>query len=188
MSGTTPIAMSWMLDASTFINAVVVDRVMLMALLRSPLFFPEFVFRFELGINAREATRAAAAHAVDRKQIGVQQLTLADLDRLSQLAAPRKIGLGELACAIIAERTSGGVLCDDWRAKAWIEQHVAAACWDSIEGVLLQAAASGHVGELDLVDLQKTLETNRYHCRCDLRMEYLQRLILGARSTNRNIL
>ncbi len=177
MNGTTPIAISWMLDTSTFINAVVVDRVMLMASLRSPLFFPEFVFRFELGINARETTRAAAAHAVDRKQISVQQLTLADLDRLSQLAAPRRIGLGELACAIIAERLAGGVLCDDWHAKKWIEGRVTAKCWDSIEGVFLQAAASGHIGELDLVDLQRTLETNRYHCRCDLRLEHLQRLL-----------
>jgi hypothetical protein len=180
MSGISPITMSWMLDTSTFINAVVVDRVMLMALLRSPLFFPEFVFRFELGINARAATWAAAAHAVNRKQIGVQQLTLADLDRLSHLSAPRRIGMGELACAIIAERLAGGVLCDDWHAKKWIEGRVTAKCWDSIEGVFLEAAASGHIGELDLVDLQKTLETNRYHCRCDLRMEHLQRLLHGG--------
>ncbi|MGO8752188.1 MAG: hypothetical protein ACLQNE_40130 [Thermoguttaceae bacterium] len=180
MSSVLPPAMPWMLDSSTFIHAVIVDRVMLLASIRFPLSFPEFIFRFELGSDARPATRDAAAQAVGRKQIGVQQLTLADLDRLSQLAAPRRIGLGELACAIIAERLAGGVLCDDWHAKKWIEGRVTAKCWDSIEGVFLEAAASGHIGELDLVDLQKTLETNRYHCRCDLRLEHLQRLLHGG--------
>jgi hypothetical protein len=169
-----------MLDSSTFIHAIIVDRVMLLASLRSPLFFPEFVFRFELGASATEATRDAAAQAVGRKQIGVLQLTLVDLDRLSQVGAPRRIGLGELACAIIAERTAGGVLCDDWRAKRWIETRVVVRPWDSIEGVLLEAAARGHIGELDLVDSQRALEKSRYHCRCDLRLEHLQRLLQAA--------
>ena len=180
MSSTSPALTPWMLDSSTFIHAVVVDRVMLMASLRSPLSFPEFVFRFELGVGAREATRDAAAEAVRRGQIGVQQLTLADLDRLSVLAAPRKIGLGELACAIIAERLAGGVLCDDWRAKAWIEGRITAKCWDSIEGILLDAAASGHIGEVDLTDSQRILERNCYHCRYDLRMAHLQRMLHGG--------
>jgi len=180
MSSVSPATMHWMLDSSTFIHAMIVGRVMLLASIRSPLSFPEFIFRFELGSDAKAATREEAALAVRRKQIDLQQLTLADLDRLSQLAAPRRIGLGELACAIIAERLAGGVLCDDWDAKKWIEGRVTVKCWDSIEGVFLEAAGAGHIGELDLVDLQRTLETNRYHCRCDLRLEHLQRLLHGS--------
>ena len=180
MSEISRTAVSWMLDSSTFIHALIIDRVMLMASLRSPVSFPEFVLRFELGSNARKTTRDAAGEAVRRNQIGVQQLTLTDLDRLSQLSAPRKIALGELACAIIAERTAGGVLCDDWRARAWIEPHVGCTRWDSIEDILLDAAARGHIGEHDLVDSQEVLERNCYRCRRDLRMEHLQRLFHGG--------
>ena len=111
----------WMLDSSTFINALIIDRVTLLLSLRSPAFFPEYVFRFELGANARDETREGATQAVDRRQVGVQKLTLADLDRIAALGAPRRVGLGELACAVIAQRTGGGVLCDDWRARRWIE-------------------------------------------------------------------
>jgi hypothetical protein len=179
MSGDSITVKSWMLDSSTFINTIVVDQVMLMVSLRSPLFFPEYVFRFELGVNAKEKTHNVAMDLVNRKRIGVQQLTLADLDRLSHLAAPRRIGLGELACAIIAERSSFGILCDDWRAKASIEARITTILWDSIEGFLLEAAERRHIGESELEDFQRKLETNHYHCRCELRMEYLRRLLHG---------
>jgi hypothetical protein len=164
----------WMLDSSTFIHALIVERVALVVLLRSPLCFPEYVFRFELGPNAHKTTRTEAASFVNRKQIGVANLTLADLDRIASLGAPRRIGLGEIACAVIAERRAGGILCDDWRARGWLETRTNTQRWDSIDGVLLEAAAEGRIGELDLVDFQKTLEQNHYHCRCDLRLAHLQ--------------
>ncbi|HVC94727.1 MAG TPA: hypothetical protein VND64_13590 [Pirellulales bacterium] len=154
---------------------MIVDRVPLLVLLRSPLFFPEYVFRFELGVDARDATRDHAADQVARKRIGVQHLTLSDLDRIASFDAPRKIGLGELACAVIAERLAGGVLCDDWRAKAWLEHRMTPLRWDSIEWVLLDAAAEGCIGELDLVDSQRVLERNQYSCRGDLQLIHLQR-------------
>jgi hypothetical protein len=174
---TTPhtVAVLWMLDSSTFINAIAIERVALLVSLRKPIHFSEYVLRFELGVNARQSTRAEALNWVNRKLIGVESLTLPDLDRIAALAAPRRIGIGEVACAIIAERCAGGVLCDDWRAKGWLEQRTAPHSWDSIEGVLLDAAAAGLIGELDLVDFQKALEIERYKCRVDLRMEHLQR-------------
>ena len=167
----------WMLDSSTFIHALIIDRIQLVVSIRSSLRFPEYVLRFELGANAREITRTSATSCVDRKQIGVDTLSLADLDRIASLEAPRRIGLGEIACAVIAERHAGGVLCDDWRARAWLEPRTTPKCWDSIDGVLLDAAAEGRIGELDLVDFQETLRKSHYECRCDLRLEHLQRQI-----------
>ena len=164
----------WMLDSSAFIHALIVGRVPLLISLRSPAYFPEYVFRVELGSNAKEETREEAAGSVRRNQIGVKQLTLGDLDRIAALEAPRKIGLGELACAVIAERLAGGVLCDDWRARRWIAIRMPSVTWDSIEGLLLDAAQQDQIGELDLVDFQEELERNCYHCRVDLRMEYLR--------------
>jgi hypothetical protein len=164
-----------MLDSSTFINALIVDRVALVVLLRPDLCFPEYVFRFELGVNARESTRAAVGSWVKRKQIGVANLTLADLDRIASLAAPRRIGLGEIACAVIAERREGGVLCDDWRAHAWLKDRTQPKEWHSIDDLLLEAAANGHIGEHDLVEFQITLKQHKYDCRCDLRLAHLQR-------------
>lgn len=178
-------ASSWLLDSSTFINAAVVDRLPLMLLLRSPIFFPEYVFRFELGTNARQATRQEAVANVTRKRIGVQNLTLADLDTIAAFNAPRRIGLGELACAVIANRLGGGVLCDDWRAKAWLNDRMATPDWDSIESVLLEAAARNFIGETDLAQAQRTLEENRYKCRYDLQIEHVRRNI-NACQQNKN--
>ena len=166
----------WMLDSSTFINACIIARVPLFVLLRSPLCFSEYVFRFELGINAHETTRRQAARCVERRQIGIRHLSLSDLDRINELGAPRRIGLGEIACAIIAEREHGGVLCDDWHGRGWLEPRVSWVCWESIEDLLLAAAQSGHVSEFDLDDFQHTLELERYKCRFDLRFEHLRRL------------
>ncbi|MFI5366000.1 MAG: hypothetical protein ACHQ4J_10280 [Candidatus Binatia bacterium] len=165
----------WMLDSSTFINALAIDRVALLVLLRSPLFVPEYVLRIELGVNARLQTQEGISEWVRRKKIGVRQLSIGDLERIAQLAAPRRVGVGELACAIIAERDGGGVLCDDWRARRWLEQETTPACWNSIEDVLVDAAGALHVSEYDLVDFQVKLERARYRCRVDLRLAHLQR-------------
>ena len=50
-----------------------------------------------------------------------------------------QIGIGEIACAIIAERQSGGVLCDDRKARRWLADRVAVLKWESIEDILLDA-------------------------------------------------
>lgn len=168
-------AVLWMLDSSTFIHALIVDRVALIVLLRSEVRFPEYVFRCELGSNAHDVTRSAAEGCVRRNQIGVATLTLADLDRIASLAAPRRIGLGEIACAVVAEREEGGVLCDDRRANRWLLERTRPKEWHSIDDVLLDAAANGHIGEHDLVDFQSKLKQNQYDCRCNLQLEHLQR-------------
>jgi len=165
----------WLLDSSTFINCCVISRVPLFVLLRSPLFFSEYVFRVELGINAHHSTRTAAAEWVSRGKIGISNLALADLDRISQLGTPRRIGLGEIASAILAEREGGGVLCDDWKGRRWLQTRVTLSRWESIEDVLLDAAQSGHVSEFDLDTFQQDLEKARYTCRMNLRIEHLRR-------------
>jgi len=175
MADHQPSGTPWMLDSSTFIHAMILDRIALLTLLRSPLFFSEYVFRIELGADAKDTTRDEAVSQVTRQRIGVQRLTLADLDKIVSLGAPRRLGLGELACAVIAERITGGVLCDDWRAKAWLDGHMAPPKWNSIESILLDAAAAGYIGELDLFDSQRTLRNNQYECREDLRLVHLQR-------------
>src|SRR5260370_11336260 len=158
----------WMLDSSTFINCCIIARLPLFLILRSPLCFSEYVFRVELGINAHDSTRSEAAQWVARQRIGIKTLSLADLDRINRLGAPRRIGLGEIASAILAEREAGGVLCDDWRGRRWLEPRVTVRRWESIEDVLLEAARFGHVSEFDLDDFQNTLEQERYSCRYNL--------------------
>jgi len=164
-----------MLDSSTFINACYIARIQLLILLRSPIFFPEYVFRVELGVNAHPTTRREAESWVQKKKIGIRQLSLSDLDRISELAAPRRIGLGEIACAIVAEREGGGVLCDDHKGRNWLQSRLATTCWQSVEDFLLHAAELGYVSEFDLQACQETLESNRYLCRYDLRLEHLRR-------------
>lgn len=167
-------ALLWVLDSSTFIHARIVDRVSLLSALRSPIFFPEYVFRFELGSGAHNDTREAAAKCVQRKQIGVKQLTLADIDRIAQMR--RKVGLGEIACAIIAEREDGGVLMDDRKALPWLKTNTRVGFWESIEDFLLDAAMQLHLSEFDLKEFDHTLRTNRYQCRFDdLQIEFLRR-------------
>jgi hypothetical protein len=50
----------WMLDSSTFIHACMIDRIPLLAFLRHPLHFPEYVYRWELGQQAHDSTRGDA--------------------------------------------------------------------------------------------------------------------------------
>ena len=171
----------WVVDSSTFIHCCIISRIPLFLVLRSPLYFSEYVFRVELGINAHESTRIEASRWVSRQKIGIKMLSLADLDRINRLGAPRRIGLGEIACAIIAEREAGGVLCDDWRGRGWLEPRVAVNRWESIEDVLLEAARLGHVSEFDLDGFQTTLEEERYMCRYNLRIEHLRQAASNRR-------
>ncbi|MBD3675684.1 MAG: hypothetical protein HUJ26_19400 [Planctomycetaceae bacterium] len=167
----------WMLDSSTFIHVMMIDRLQLLSVLRTPLCIPEYVYLFELGVNAKERTRQNAEDCVHRQQAEVQQLTLEDLDRIAELEAPRRIGLGEIACAIIAERNQGGVLCDDRRAKNWLCDRISeSVLWEDTEDFLLDAADNWHVSEFDLEGFQMTLSDNCYICRVDLRQEHLFRL------------
>jgi len=79
----------WMLDSSTFINGLASQTIPLILRLRSPAHFPEYVFRVELGINARQETREQAEYLVHRRSVAIEQLTVADLDRMAGLEAPR---------------------------------------------------------------------------------------------------
>ena len=120
-------SMPWMINTSTFIHAMIVDRVPLVASVALPSSFPNTFSASSWGTNAKESTRDQANAHVAHKRIGIQGLTLADLDKLALLSAPRKIGLGELACLSLRSVWRGGVLCDDWRAKAWLDQKMKAA-------------------------------------------------------------
>lgn len=166
-----------MLDSSTFINACRIDQVRLLVLLKSPLCFPEYVFKVELGSGARAVTREAAMQCVAAGQVSLRSLSLADLERIAQLKAPRRIGLGEIACAIIANRDNGAVLSDDWKCRNWVRDNIAPIEWQGIEDVLLEGASRLHLSEFDLENLQKRLEENKYHCRFDLKNEHLMRAL-----------
>jgi hypothetical protein len=172
---TDALSRTWILDSSTFINFLAIRRTMLLVQLRSPLQFPEYVFRVELGLNAREETRGEAEAAVRAGAVGIQRLSIDDLDRMARLEAPRRIGLGEIACAIIAERLHAGVLCDDWKARRWLSERIAVPGWEATEEILLEAAFQLVVSEYDLVSLEASLATGRYQCRFDLRLEFLRR-------------
>jgi hypothetical protein len=165
----------WMLDSSTFLHACIIDRLPLMALIRKTLECPEYVLRWELGRNAHPETQRLAEEALRQGKICVRQLSLEDLDRIATINAPRRIGLGELACAIVAEREHAGVLCDDRNARRWLSTRVTTVAWETIEDVLLAAAEGGFIGELDLQGFQTTLQRNRYHCAYDLQIEFLSR-------------
>jgi hypothetical protein len=165
----------WMLDTSTFINTLVIDGIRLLVRLRSPLHFPEYVFRVELGLNARQRTREQAETLVRVGTVSIQRLTVADLDRIAQIAAPRRVGLGEIACSLLAERLQFGMLCDDWKARRWLSEKIALGVWEAIEDVLLDAAGRSEISEYDLSVLQEKLAAGRYQCKFDLRLEFLQR-------------
>jgi hypothetical protein len=170
-----PAPSHWTLDSSTFIHFIVINDLALLIRLRSPLHFPEYVYRVELGLNAKPATRAQAEVCVTRGTVSISRLTIDDLDRIAALSAPRRVGLGEIACAIIAERLQGGVLCDDWRARRWLLARTSVSVWQAIEDVLLDAATRLEITEYDLVAFQGRLTSERYQCRFDLRLEFLQR-------------
>jgi hypothetical protein len=165
----------WFLDSSTFINGLISGTLPLILRLRNPMHFPEYVFRVELGLNAREETRRQAESLVGRAAIRIERLTVADLDKMAGLGTPRRIGLGEFACAILAERVAGGVLCDDRKAQYWLSGRLTIPAWETIEDVLIDAAMCLEATEYDLLDFQAKLRAGRYECRFELRLEFLQR-------------
>ena len=167
---------SWMLDSSTFIHVLMIEKIQILLLLRPSLFFAEYVYKIELGVNAKEDTRRHARRVVSQGKIGIKQLTIDDLDQIAAMSRPRRIGLGELACAIVAEREGGGVLCDDWKCRPFFQNQMSLAQWHSIEDLLIEAAEQRYLTEFELSELQAKLQENQYHCRRDLRFEYLSRL------------
>jgi hypothetical protein len=167
----------WALDSSTFIHALLVGRLWLLPRVRAPLRIPEYVLRTELNAEAHADTAEHAKGFLSAGHAVVCRLSLADLDRIAEIGSPRRIGLGEIACAVIAERDSGGVLLDDWRGRRWLEQRLSVTFWESIEDVLLLAASRGHISEFDLDECEERLRKNRYDCRVSLRNEHLRRLL-----------
>lgn len=178
MTGITT-AVRWMLDASTFIHTVIVKKVRVLVALKSPLVVPMYVFQQEIaGPRAHDETREMAEQCQRRGDIKIEALSLSDLQRIVSLNAPRrKIGLGELACAIIAERSAGGVLCDDHLAVGWLKLNVSVSKWESIEDVLIAAAHGLHLNEYDLVECQQNLSTAKYQCRVQLRDTFLMQQV-----------
>ena len=165
----------WALDASVFINFVVIGHLPMLAKFRKPMAVPEYVYRTELtGPRAHPATRTAASQSKNKGHFKLATLTLTDLANLGALDRPRRVGLGEASCAIIAAKNSGGVLCDDMRSKAWLQHHFQVAAWERTEEILVGAAHAEHLDEYALAECQKRLETNKYKCVCDLRIEFLQ--------------
>jgi hypothetical protein len=168
----------WMLDSSTFINALIAQKSWLTPIVRSPLYLPEYVLRVELGTGARAETRHEAQDLVSRGKALVAQLTLEDLERVAELCAPKRIGTGEICCAIIAGRTNRGVLCDDHKAHRWLCERIAVAAWESIEEILVAGGVLNHLSEYEVEDCQKLLESNKYICRYPLRLA-----VLGGRNS-----
>lgn len=166
----------WMLDTCVFINFNVIGHIRALVRCRSPLHVPEYVYKYELtGSRSHRDTRESAHAAVSTGQLTVSFLSVEDLTRIASLG-PRSADLGEIACAIIAEREGGGVLTDD-RAQRRLAAHIRVRAWQSTEDVLIDAAHRCEITEYDLDHIQKVLADNRYHCKTELRREYLiQRL------------
>jgi hypothetical protein len=165
----------WALDSSVFINFVTIEKLPTLASFRNPIAMSEYVYRTELtGPRASPGTRTAALNSKTKGHFELVTLTLADLANLGALARPRRVGLGEASCAIIAANSSGGVLCDDMRSKAWLTDHFSVVAWERTEEILVAATHAAHLDEYALAECQKKLEANRYKCYCDLRTEFLQ--------------
>jgi hypothetical protein len=143
---------------------------------------PDYVYRIELtGPRAHAETRARALDAVKTGALKVQHLTLDDVARIAALGPRRSAGLGELACAILAERSESGVLIDDRRAQRWLVDKVRVRAWHDTETVLIDAAHRCEVTEYELSEFEGILANSRYTCRVNLRNEYLmQRLARHA--------
>lgn len=169
----------WIIDSSTFIHIALVSRIPLLVKLRRPLFFPEYVFRFEL-TNAKHMDSVIAAEkCVNNGSIAVIGLTLEDLVRMVECGEPRSIGLGELACAVIAERKNGGVLSDDHRATSRLRNVVNVLTWNCVEDILIHAAEELLIDEYELDECQTILQRNKYQCRGNLRLEFVSRRLYG---------
>lgn len=175
----------WVLDSCVFINFHIVGHLRTLVRCRSPLCVPEYVYKYELtGPRSHRDTRESAHAAISTEQISVSFLSVEDLTRIAALG-PRSADLGEIACALIAEREGGGVLTDD-RSKRRLSAHMRVRAWQSTEEVLIDAAHRCEITEYDLDAIQEVLARNRYQCRVQLRNEYLmQRLARHTQQAGR---
>lgn len=165
----------WALDSSVFVNFAHINRLHTLASYRNPITVPEYVFRTELtGPRAPEPIRDAARKSYDRGHFQLGTVALSDLAELAALSPPRRVGLGEAACVIIAAKRAGGVLCDDLRAKNWLANNYKLVAWERTEDILVGAAHATHLDEYALEECQGVLERNRYKCSTHLRTLYLQ--------------
>lgn len=167
----------WVLDSSTFISGLATSRTWILTRLGRSLTIPEYVFRFELGLRARPETRKEAQSFVERGHARLASLTLEDLDQLAAMEVPRRIGIGEAICAVLALRGSAGVLSDDLKAKRWLTSRLTVIAWETVEDLLLEAATRSLISEYDLEDCQQRLAAARYTCHFNLREEFLRRAL-----------
>lgn len=169
---------SWVLDACVFINFANIERLPVLVAARKPLYLPEYVYRVELTDGRSPGRiRESAAKAILRDDMSMASVTLADLAELGGMDIPSRVGYGELCCALVAMRTSSGVLSDDKKAKMWLVANLGISRWESTEEVLVDAAHLGLVDEWSLDECQEKLEKSRYRCAAGLRETYLiQRL------------
>ncbi|MDH5641372.1 MAG: type II toxin-antitoxin system VapC family toxin, partial [Nitrospira sp.] len=141
----------WVLDSSVFIHFMIIEHFHVLVRCRSPLHLPEYVYRVELtGPKCQDATRAQAHAAVSAGDVRLQSLSIADLMRMASLGPGRKAAVGEIACALIAERCGGGMLTDDRKARRWLDVRVRVSTWQSTEDVLIEAAHRLEVTEHEL--------------------------------------
>jgi len=89
------------------------------------------------------------------------------------LSAPKRIGIGEICCALLAERQKRGILCDDRKACNWLRDRVAIAIWESIDEVLVSGGVAHHLSEYEVEDCQRLLERSKYKRKYDLRLAVL---------------
>lgn len=177
---TAPAPKIWVVDSSTFINFVTIDRVRLLAEMRKPLCATRYVYERELtGPRAHDPTRRQATEAVARGQVRLRSLKLSDLERIASLDVPRRVALGERTCAVLAEREGGAVLLDDKTAKSKLQIATSVSIWQSVEDVLVHAAHEHRLTEYELDDCESKLKDGKYHCQVSLRATYLQQALSG---------
>ena len=171
----TPNPKLWVVDTSTFIHFTIIEMVPMLAEPRRPLRVTRYVYERELcGTNCHARTRAAAKTALDRGYFVIDTLRLDDLERIGTLNVPRKVAMGEITCAVVAERDEGAVLLDDRKAILRLREEVNVRAWESTEDVLVDAAHQHRVSEYQLHDFDAKLESEKYRCRFSLREEYLR--------------
>lgn len=180
--GNSAVAKAWVLDTSLFVHFCIVERTRVLFRMRSPTKVPDYVFRTEMtGDRVHQQTREQALQAAKSGTLKVEQLTLEDVARIAELGPRRAAAVGELACAVLAERSHAGVLIDDRRARRCLSGRVSVSDWHDTETVLIDAAHRCEVTEHELQEIESVLGENRYACRVNLRNEYLmQRLTLHA--------
>lgn len=166
---------SWVLDTSTFIHAIIARRLQIVVAMRQALIVPYYIYAQEMaGPESHEDTRQHAERCLAKEQFRVENLSLEELARIADLhGGSRKVGMGEAACAVLAERVRAGVLCDDRKAVVKLQAVTAIERWESIDDVLVSAAHARHLDEYELDKCDELLREQRYTCVPPLKERYL---------------